>query len=85
MNNTNQRHRSRRLDALIGQKVSVIFSDENIAIGVLGFCEITDLQAGHRAGYYFLERPQGDVNFRKSHVYRLWPTGETVKTGGLRK
>ena len=84
MSNTNRRHRSKRLDALIGQKVSVIFFDENIAIGVLGFCEITDLQAGHRAGYYFLERPHGDVNFRKSHVYRVWPTGETVKMGGLR-
>ena len=85
MSNTNRRHRSRRLDALIGQKVTVMFSDESIAIGVLGFCEITDLQAGHRAGYYFLERPQGDVNFRKSHVYRLWAMGEKVKTGGLRK
>lgn len=80
MNNTNQRHRSRRLDALIGQKVSVIFSDESIAIGVLGFCEITDLQAGHRAGYYFLKRPQGDVNFRKSHVLRAWTTEGTGGT-----
>ena len=80
MSNTNQRHRSRRLDALIGQKVSVIFSDENIAIGVLGFCEKTDLQAGHRAGYYFLKRPQGDVNFRKSHVLRAWTTEGTGGT-----
>lgn len=74
------KHRSEKLDAMIGQKVSVIFSDEGIAIGVLGFCEITDLQAGHRAGYYFLERPQGDVNFRKSHVLRAWTTEGTGGT-----
>lgn len=80
MSKTNVRHRSRKLDAMIGRKVTVIFCDESTAIGVLGFCEITNLQAGHRAGYYFLERPQGSVNFRKSHVLRVWTTEGTGGT-----
>ena len=76
MSKTNWRHRSRKLDAMIGQKVTVIFHDDDdtTVIGVLGFCEKTDLEAGHRSGYYFLQRPQGDVNFRKSHVLRAWLT-----------
>lgn len=74
MSKTNVRHRSRKLDAMIGQKVTVIFYDETIAIGRLGFCEKTDLEAGLRSGYYFLDRPQGAVNFRKSTVRRAWLT-----------
>lgn len=79
MSNTNQRNRSERLDAFIGKNVDVMFSDKSFAIGVLGFCEKTDLQKGHKAGYYFIKRPQGDVIFRKSHVYRMWYMGKMIK------
>lgn len=72
-------NRSKRLDAILGENVSVMFLDKSVAIGVLGFCEKTDLRKGHKAGYYFIKRPQGDVIFRKNHVYRVWYREKMIK------
>lgn len=72
-------NRSKILDALIGENVSVMFLDKSVVIGVLGFCKITDLQKGHKAGYYFIKRPQGYMIFRKSNVYRVWYMGKMIK------
>ena len=70
-------HRNVKLDALIGEKVTVMFCDTSFAIGILGYCEKTDLYKGLRAGYYFIDRPNGAVCFRKSIVKKVWITGTT--------
>lgn len=70
-------HRSGRLDEHIGQKVIICFYDGTRAEGVLGYSEKLDLMHGHPAGRYFLQRPEGDVVFRKTNVnYILVPGGE---------
>lgn len=70
-------HRSGRLDEHIGHKVIIFFYDGMKAEGVLGYSEKLDLMHGRPAGRYFLQRPQGDVVFRKTHVEKiLVPGGE---------
>lgn len=64
-------HRSKELDAYIGAKVTVFFTDGTTCDGVFGYSDKLNLELGHRKGFYFLRRTDGDVIFRKSLVKKI--------------
>lgn len=68
-------HRSEKLDAFIGRSVRVYFTDGSRHEGILGFSEKLDINHGYRAGEYYLNKPQGAVIFRKTHVKKILPIG----------
>lgn len=68
-------HRSGRLDEHVGHKVIIVFYDGMKAEGVLGYSEKLDSMHGRPAGRYFLQRPQGDFVFRKTHVKNIFSPG----------
>lgn len=69
------KHRSDKLDAMLGRNVRIYFTDGMRAEGVLGYCEKLDLMHGRLPGEYFLQRPQGDILFRKTHVKKIFEPG----------
>lgn len=53
-------HKSEKLDALIGKKVTVTFFDGDSRTGVLSYTDPTN----RRPGFYYVD----NLHFRKSHV-----------------
>ena len=68
-------HRSARLDALIGKRVRIQFTDGSRGEGILGYSAWLDITQGLRAGEYFIRMPSGNIVFRKSHVKKILQPG----------
>lgn len=72
-------HRSEKLDALIGRSVRAYFTDGSRHEGILRYSEKLDINHGYRAGEYYINKPQGAVIFRKTHVKKILSIGGPEK------
>jgi len=61
-------HRDKKLDSLIGKKVTVAFTDGSITIGVLTYIEKFEEPDYLKPGYYHVP----GTSFRKSHVKAIF-------------
>lgn len=67
-------HRSEKLDALLDQKVSIIFQDGTIEQGVLFWNDkagVSPLYLNNRGYYLRLLTGSGYLGFKKSHVKEI--------------
>ncbi len=63
------KHRSEKLDVLIGSRVDITFRDGERLTGVLGYDDL------YRIGRYYIQTWRGTIYFRKSHVARIREEG----------
>ena len=63
------KHRSEKLDVLIGSRVDITFRDGERLTGVLGDDDL------YRIGRYYIQTWRGKIYFRKSHVAKIREEG----------
>ena len=67
-----EKHRDKKLDSLIGKYVTILFKDNTIIDGILGFTEEFSAKYQYSKPYYYTcENPFKKVCFRKSHIKKI--------------